>query len=459
VSDDAHRDPRGNGDAVGRADLQARLATRDASVGVIGLGYVGLPLSLAFADAGFDVAGFDVDGDRVARLRDGDSYVDDVSDAELAAGLDEGFEPSDSSAAIDDCDAYVLAVPTGVRNGAPAMEAIEAAAATVAERRGDRETLVVVSSTVYPGATREVVAPTVLQRDVAADTRFAMVPERLNPGGDYDVHDIPLVVGADADPARAAAVELFESVVAETVPVGATETAELSKTLENTYRMVNIALVNQLVSFAEELEADVWEAIDAAGTKPFGFQAFTPGPGVGGHCIPIDPQFLTWRAEQLGTDLPLIEHAHRINESMPDRVVEGVTTALEARGVDPDEASILLFGAAYKPNVADPRNAPAIEVYRSLDAVADVTLVDPHVDPEEAGIPILQEADADQVADADASVLLVDHDAFDLAWLGETAQFVFDVNDAVPDDVSATVVALGERPAFTGKKAARRSSD
>ena len=425
--------------------VERRLADREAAIGVIGLGYVGLPLSLAFVDAGFDVRGFDIDTDRVERLKAGDSYVDDVSDADLTAGLANGFTPAAAPDVVADCDAYVIAVPTGMSDGEPAMGAVRAASETVAERAGERETLVVVSSTVYPGATTEVVAPTVTADRDPGSTLFAMVPERLNPGSDHTVDEIPLVVGADDPSARSAASTLFGAIT-ETVPVNATETAELSKTLENTYRMVNIALVNQLVALARRIDADVWEAIDAAGTKPFGFQAFDPGPGVGGHCIPIDPQFLTWRAEEVGTDLPFIEHAHEVNERMPSRVVEGVTTALEARDVSLGDATILAFGAAYKPNVGDPRRSPAITVFEELKRHADVTLVDPHVDPEEAHVPIVESVSDGEITSADAVVLLVDHYAFDLVRVGNRASFVYDAKNAVPDDVSATVVTLGDTP-------------
>ena len=423
--------------------LEDRLASHDATIGVIGLGYVGLPLSLAFVDAGFDVRGFDIDEDRVDRLQAADSYVDDVTDTDLAMGLNQGFTPEASATVVADCDAYVIAVPTGVTDGEPAMGAVKAAAGTVAEQAGGRETLVVVSSTVYPGATNEVVAPIVSENRSSESTRFAMVPERLDPGGNHAIGEIPLVVGADDPTARDAAQTLFGAIT-ETVPVAATETAELSKTLENTYRMVNIALVNQLVSLAEQLDADVWEAINAAGSKPFGFQAFEPGPGVGGHCIPIDPQFLTWRANEAGTELPFIEYAHKVNERMPERVVEGVTTALKARGVPVEDASILAFGAAYKPNVGDPRHSPAIDVFESLRKQADVTLVDPHVDTEELLVPVTESVSNEVIESADAVVLLVDHDVFDLSRLGEHASFVYDAKNAMPQDISATVVTLGE---------------
>ncbi|NHN40920.1 nucleotide sugar dehydrogenase [Halorubellus sp. JP-L1] len=422
--------------------LHEAIADRSATVGVLGLGYVGLPLSLAFVDAGFAVRGFDVDQYRVRELQAGLSYVDDVTDEELQRGLESGFEPSDDPSVLADCDAYVLAVPTGM-DDAPDMSAIEAASRTVAEQSGPGETLVVVSSTVYPGATREVVAPIV---DDARDapTRFAMVPERLNPGGEYAFGDIPLVVGADSDRSRAIAEALFDAVVSETYPVSSTQTAELTKTLENTYRMVNIGLVNELVSLVEGMDADLWEAIDAAATKPFGFQPFRPGPGVGGHCTPIDPQFLAWRARRDGTELSLVEGAQTVNDDMPALVAERVERLLRARGVDPADASVLALGASYKPDVGDVRNSPALDVLSALPEEAAVVVADPYVDASDVPRELVRDVTPADSERADVVVLLVDHAAFDLHAIGDAADVVFDARNAMPDDVAADVVALGD---------------
>lgn len=424
--------------------LMDRLERADATVGVVGLGYVGLPLSIAFTEAGFTVRGFDIDDHRVSRLQAADSYVDDIDDTQLAAALDAGFAPSTRPRTIAECDVYVLAVPTGMDGGEPDLIAVEAAARTVGERAGSRETLVVVSSTVYPGATREVVEPIVTDgRGSDPLMHFAMVPERINPGGEYELADIPVVVGANTDTARAAASALFDSIVAGTHPVSTTETAELTKTLENTYRMVNIALVNELVTLAEGLDADVWEAIDAAATKPFGFQPFRPGPGVGGHCIPVDPQFLTWRAEDIGTEVSFIDDAHRINERMPTLVADRLETLLRARGVGLESASVVALGAAYKPNVGDTRKSPALRVVDELPTSTEVTVVDPHTEPENVARTLVRTPEAANVETADAVLLLVDHDAFDLRSIGDRARFVFDTRNAMPDDVAASVVTLG----------------
>lgn len=423
--------------------LRARICDRDAAIGVIGLGYVGLPISLAFANAGFEVRGFDTDYHRVDNLRSGNSYVDDVTDEELQSALDTGFEPGNAPSAVSDCDVYLVAVPTGMDDNEPDMDAVKAAAETISQQAPPREALVVVSSTVYPGATRQVVEPAItINRE--APIRFAMVPERLDPGSDYEFAEIPLVIGADDETARKAAVSLFETVVVETHPVDSTETAELTKTLENTYRMVNIALMNELITLAEGLNADVWDAIDAAATKPFGFEPFCPGPGVGGHCIPVDPQFLTWRARQLGTEVSFLDDAHRINEQMPSLVASRLEALLSARGVDIDEASIVALGAAYKPNVGDTRNSPAVRVIDRLSKSSDVAVVDPHTNPKAVTRELHKTTEDVSIEDADAVILLVDHAAFDLQDIGERAKFVFDTRNAMPGGVPATVVTLGE---------------
>ncbi|MFC7133304.1 MULTISPECIES: nucleotide sugar dehydrogenase [Salinibaculum] len=425
--------------------LFQRIADRKVSVGIIGLGYVGIPVSLSFTEAGFRVRGFDIDEFRIDELLSGRSYIDDVSDTRIRAALENGFKPSANPSVIADCDVYVLAVPTGINEGEPDMAAVEAATKTVAEQAGSRETLVVVTSTVYPGATRNIVKPSI-EPAAEGPTYFAMVPERLNPGGDLEFSKIPLVVGADSEVAGAVATELFETVVSRTYPVESTDTAELAKTLENTYRMVNIALVNELVTFSQYIDADVWEAIDAAATKPFGFQPFRPGPGVGGHCIPIDPQFLTWRAENLGIELSLLNGAQRVNDRMPRLVANRIESLLRENHCEPEDASIFALGAAYKPNVGDTRNSPALQVIEALPDEAEVTIADPHADACDVSRKLVQTPDPENVRSADIVVLLVDHKTFDLKSIGEQASLIFDTRNAMPDDISAEVVTLGEIP-------------
>lgn len=428
---------------MSRQSLAERIQAKNITIGVIGLGYVGLPVSIAFVNQGFLVCGFDIDHHRVERLQHGDSYVDDITNEELQTALQNDFTPHAEPDSLTECDVFIISVPTGFTDDEPDMSAVESAAKTVASHAPNRDILVIVSSTVYPGGTSEVVKP-ILELERTSQTYFAMVPERLNPGSDYQFADIPLVIGADSTIAREATTSLFNSVVSKTYPVSSTETAELTKTLENTYRMVNIALVNELITLAETLEADVWEAIDAAATKPFGFEPFQPGPGVGGHCIPIDPLFLSWRAKELGTDVSFLDDAHQINEHMPSFVANRLSLLLKARGIQPDQSSIVALGASYKPNVGDTRNSPALRVISELPSSADIQVVDPHTDPENVARKIHLSPEMVDLENADAVILLVDHDAFDLETIGNQSQFIFDTRNAMPESVAADVVRLGE---------------
>ncbi|GAA0668891.1 nucleotide sugar dehydrogenase [Natronoarchaeum mannanilyticum] len=429
--------------------VRDRIIRADATIAVVGLGYVGLPLACHFTEAGFGVVGFDIDLERVEQLRDGTSYVEDVDDDTVQQALDQGFEPTTYANALEEADAFLVAVPTGVEQSEPDMSAVRKATESVATNAPDREVLFACCSTVYPGATDEVIRSTLREngREPGEDTHVAFTPERINPGGSYDFKDIPIIVGADTDEEREAAKTLFEAIVDDTVPVESTGAAEMAKVLENTYRMVNIALVNEVAQHAEEIGVDAWEAIEAAGTKPFGFQTFYPGPGVGGHCIPVDPQFLSWQGRRSGQQLNLVEQAHAINESMPNHVVDRVETALAGRGVSLESASVSILGITYKPNVGDTRNSPALSICELLDTRgANIDVVDPHVDEVRVNETTYEPADEierDAIADTDAVLLLVDHDAFDYDVLN-AAPVVFDGQDGLPDDLSTITVALGD---------------
>lgn len=423
------------------------IESRNISIGVLGLGYVGLPLSLKLVAGGFDVYGFDIDEERVTRLKRGDSYVDDVSDDVLEDGLGRGFKPSDDPDTIHNCEVYVVAVPTDVWNGAPDLSAVESASETIAEQSGPGETLVVMTSTVHPGATREVVEPIVKNDRLNGSTHVAMVPERLDPGSEWTLSDIPIVVGADTDTSLDIATKLFDTIVTDVHPVDSTATAELTKTLENTYRMVNIALVNELALLSENTEADFWQAIEAASTKPFGFQAFYPGPGVGGHCIPVDPQFLTWHARDAGTELSVVEGANKVNLDMPSEVTDRVLSLLEDHNIDRSTAKIVALGATYKANVADVRNSPALEVISGLSDEVDVTVVEPYLDS--VNIPAVETVNSIEnlpfnLTAADLTLLLVDHDRIDVESVSRRATLVFDTRNVVPTENSAKVVILGD---------------
>ncbi|RQG96953.1 nucleotide sugar dehydrogenase [Natrarchaeobius oligotrophus] len=430
--------------AIGR-----KVESRSATVAVVGVGYVGLPLACHFSTAGFDVVGFDVDEDRMAALRNGSSYVDDVPDRDVTEALEAGFEPTTDPTRLSAADAFVVAVPTGMNGDEPDMSAVRIASRTIAKYAPDREILYVCSSTVYPGAADEIVRDElrVFGRTPGDDALVAVVPERIDPGGEYPFEEIPLIVGADTDRERTAARALFDAVTVKTVPVNSTKAAEMTKTLENTYRMVNIGLVNEVARYAEEIGVDVWEVIDAADTKPFGFQAFYPGPGVGGHCIPIDPRFLTWLGRRHDQPLEMVEQANGMNGRMPVHVVDRLRTALEARGVPLEDANVAVLGLTYKPDVADVRNAPALTIYESLvSRGASVVPVDPHVDSvavDGERVEPEPEIDRDVISGSDVVLLLVDHDDFEYGPL-EDAPLVFDAQDALPSDLSMPVLRLGD---------------
>jgi len=348
--------------------LQARLAGAP-SIGIIGLGYVGLPLAVAFADSGASVIGIDLDPHRVAALRDGRSFIEDVPATALARLVDAGrLGASDDVAALKECDAIVICVPTPLgKSKEPDISFIVGAADAVASiiRPGQ---LVVLESTTYPGTTQEILLPRFESRGIAAGEDFflAFSPERIDPGNTrYTLRDIPKVVGGLTPACRALVATLYERIT-RVVPVSSPETAEMVKLFENTFRSVNIALVNEFAIMCRKLGISVWEVVGAAATKPFGFMPFYPGPGLGGHCLPSDPYYLSWKVRLEGYEPRFITFADEINRRMPAYVVDLVTEALNERERAVRGSRILLLGVAYKPNVADTRDSPALEIFDTL---------------------------------------------------------------------------------------------
>ncbi|OAA25343.1 UDP-N-acetyl-D-glucosamine dehydrogenase [Frankia sp. EI5c] len=422
---------------------------------MVGQGYVGLPLAMRAVDSGWQVVGVDVDARRVGRLAAGESYVEDISDDQLTAALAGGrYEVTADYAAARGFDVAVVTVPTPLRECAPDLSFVVDAARSLAPflRRG---VTVVLESTTYPGTTEELFGPLLEEGSglrAGADFRLGYSPERIDPGNrTWRLDNTPKVVsGVDAD-SLAAVTAFYDSLVDRTVPVASTRTAELTKLLENTFRHVNIALVNELAMFAHELGADVWEAIDAASTKPFGFMPFRPGPGVGGHCLPIDPSYLSWRVRsRLGRSFRFVELANDINDHMPDHVVNRVTEILNRQGRPVRGSRVLLLGLAYKRNTGDSRESPAARVAALLaDLGAEVLAADPHVDPAQVPAQVtLVDADAEQTAAADLVVVLVDHDVFRRDIVARHARAVLDtrrwlspVSEGAPRAASAAVPA------------------
>ena len=404
------------------------------TVVVAGLGYVGLPLAMRATAVGHRVVGYDTNPGRVKLLAAGESYVEDISSAELQAALAGGlFLPSSDEDACTGFDVAVITVPTPLREGLPDLSYIEAASRMLARYLRPGAT-VIVESTSYPGTTQEQVLPWLEDGSgLVAGTDFYLgySPERIDPGNStWTLTTTPKIVSGIDERSLAAVQGFYDGVVERTVPVSSPREAELAKLIENTFRHVNIALVNELAMFASDLGINVWEAIDAASTKPFGFMPFTPGPGVGGHCLPIDPSYLSWRVERsLGKSFRFVELADDINRHMPDYVIHRLMLAFNARGRALRGARILLLGLAYKKNTGDARESPAVRVAQLLAGLgADVRAADPHVVEARAvdGVVARVEATPEEISSADAVVLLTDHDAFDFEEIGRHAQFIFD---------------------------------
>jgi UDP-N-acetyl-D-glucosamine dehydrogenase len=400
---------------------------------VVGQGYVGLPLAMAAVQAGYRVIGFEIDKVRADRLAAGDSYIEDVSADELTAALATGrYTPTVDSRECTNFDVAVISVPTPLREGLPDLGAVEAAARMLgAHLRPDAT--VILESTTYPGTTDEVLCPLLEAGSgltAGQDFHVGYSPERVDPGNrTWTLTTTPKVVSGIDAASLSAVRAFFDGIVEKTVPVRTTRAAELTKLLENTFRHVNIALVNELTMYAAEMGIDIWEVIDAAGTKPFGFMRFTPGPGVGGHCLPIDPSYLSWRVERsIGRAFRFIELANDINDHMPEYVVRRVTEGLNRQRKAVNGSRVLLLGLAYKANTGDARETPSRRVADRLVSLgADVRAADPHVPLEQFASQIRRvELTRVEIEASDAVVVLTDHDAFDYLLVGRCATYVLD---------------------------------
>lgn len=427
--------PRGYSGRVSETHVTTKPTTSDRplTVVIVGQGYVGLPLAQAAVAAGLTTVGLDTRDAVVAGLNAGLSHVDDLSDAEVAAMVAAGFRASTDAAVVAEADVVVICVPTPLSvSGEPDLGAVRGATASIAPhlRPG---ALVVLESTTYPGTTDEVVKPLIEQtgRVVGRDVLLAYSPERIDPGNTvYTIRTTPKIVGGIDEASTAAAVDFYGRFVDRVVTARGTREAETAKLLENTYRHINIALVNEMARFCHELGIDIWDVIAAAETKPFGFQAFRPGPGVGGHCIPIDPNYLGYEVRRrLGEPFRFVELAEEINSGMPAYVVERLRRGLAARGHDLAGARVLLLGVTYKANISDQRESPALDVAALLrDAGAELAFHDPHVATwrlDSGALDRVADLDA-AIADADAVVLLQAHRAYDVDDVAARATYLLD---------------------------------
>ena len=421
--------------------LASLLANRRALVGVVGLGYVGLPLVQAFAAAGFRTLGFDVDAGKIAKLRAGQSYIGHIPSQQIAELLAVGrFDATADLNRLDEPDAILICVPTPLTPSRdPDLSFVEQTTQAIARRLRPGQ-LIVLESTTYPGTTREVVLPILETSGLKAGRDFflAYSPEREDPGNPrHSAPSIPKVVGGlDPESCRMAA-DLYRQVVVEVVPVSSCEVAEACKILENTYRSVNIAMVNELKMLFDGIGLDIWEVIDAARTKPFGFQAFYPGPGLGGHCIPIDPFYLSWLARRHGLPTRFIELAGEINTSMPRYVVRRLVEALNERGKPLRGSKVLILGVAYKRDVDDPRESPSFELMDLLRAGgAELAYNDPHVPVlpkmRRHDVPPLQSQplSPELLAAQDCVLIATDHSAYDYELIVRHAPLVIDTRGA-----------------------------
>jgi UDP-N-acetyl-D-glucosamine dehydrogenase len=431
------------------ASLRRRILSRSARVAVVGQGYVGLSLGCAAAEMSFSVVGIDVDGARISDLSREILSVPGVNEASFRSATATGricFTSEGSR--LSDCDIVVICVPTPVRDHAPDLSFVETACATVAQHLKSGS-LVVLESTTYPGTTEQLMRPALESTGMVMGKDFLLAysPERIDPGNEeFDFRSIPRVVGGMTPEATGAAALFYAQLVDKVVSVSSSRAAELAKLLENTFRHVNIALVNEMAMLCHDMDIDVWEVIHAAESKPFGFMPFYPGPGVGGHCIPLDPEYLAWQVRRdAGREFRVLEEAQDVNTQMPSYVAARVAEALNDVGKPVKNSEILILGVAYKPDVGDVRESPALGVMAQLHKRgARIRFHDPHVPSCPLNGDLLQRTDLTQHAlrGADITVMITPHQDYDLEWLAKHARLVFDARNAFGELRSENVIPL-----------------
>jgi UDP-N-acetyl-D-glucosamine dehydrogenase len=422
-------------------DLIAKAERREILFGIVGLGYVGLPLAVELARAGYRVLGFDVNADVVEGLNRGRSHVKDVSNAQLKEAMEGGrFSSTTDMARLAEPDAISICVPTPLSKFKDPDVSFIVAATDAVKKRLRRGQAIILESTTYPGTTREIMLPALASTGlkVGQDFFLAFSPERVDPGNsNYGTRNTPKVVGGITADCLAVAVALYKPAIDTLVPVSTTEAAELVKLLENTFRSVNIGMVNEMAIVCDKLGVNVWEVIEAAATKPFGFMKFLPGPGLGGHCIPIDPHYLAWKMRGLNYKTRFIDLAGELNTEMPLFWVRKLSEALNGQGKAVQGASVLVLGVAYKRNIEDIRESPALDIIRLLEGQgARVSYFDPHVPRfREDGQEFRSvELTPEVVAAADCVIVVTDHSAVDYRMIKRHARLVVDTRNAIPKE-------------------------
>jgi len=417
--------------------LEAKIRTKKARIAVVGLGYAGLPLAIEFSKAGFRVTGIDTNPQRCAQVNASKSYIEDISDADLKQATGDGKLVATTEAKqLSSCDVAVISVPTPLRKTKdPDISYIVEAVEAIREHL-PTGSLVVLESTTYPGTCEEIIQPVFEKQglEMGKDMFLAFSPERVDPGNTrFKTRNIPKVVGGITPRCTAVAVELYKTIVREVVPVSSTRVAEMVKLLENTFRTVNISLINEFAMMCGKMGIDVWEVIDAAATKPFGFMPFYPGPGLGGHCLPVDPLYLSWKARLMDIEAGFIDLSTRINSAMPQYVVSKVVDALNSEHKCVNGSRILILGVSYKRNVSDTRESPAAEIMHHLaEKGAEISYCDPLVPEFCCGGEVLcsQPLNPQVLSEHDCAVIVTDHDAIDIGLVVSHSQIVVDTRNA-----------------------------
>lgn len=425
--------------------LARKIESREARVGIVGLGYVGLPLAVEYAKAGFTVTGIDLSAAKIDRVNAGESYIADIPTAELKPLVDSGkLRATTDFSVIAELDTVNICVPTPLRKTKdPDMSYIVAATQEIA-RYFHPGLLVILESTTYPGTTDELVLP-MLEKSglkVGEDFFLCFSPERVDPGNvKFQTRNIPKVVGGTTKACTEIGRIFYQQALENVVPVSSTQVAEMVKLLENTFRMINIGLVNEIAIMCDGMGINVWEVIEAAATKPFGFMPFYPGPGLGGHCIPIDPFYLSWKSKQAGIEARFIELAGNINGQMPHFVVAKIQNALNDHSKPVKGSRIHIYGVSYKRDIDDVRESPAIDIMLLLERRgARISYTDPHVPSMK--LEDLELQSQDDFSDADCVVIVTDHSAFDYKALVEAARLIVDTRNALKHMVSDKIVRL-----------------
>jgi UDP-N-acetyl-D-glucosamine dehydrogenase len=428
--------------------LEAKIRSGDARIGTLGLGYVGLPLSVEFASAGLKVTGFDLAPDKVAAINRGESYIRDVPAGRLADCVATGrLSASSDFAQLHDCDAIIICVPTPLsKTKDPDLSMVVDAARAIAARLRPGQ-LVVLESTTYPGTTEELILPMLSERGLGVGESFflAFSPERVDPGNPtHHTRNTPKIIGGVTPACTRVARTLYSRAVDTVIPVSSTRTAEMVKLLENTFRSVNIGLVNEVALMCDRLGVDVWEVIDAAATKPFGFMRFYPGPGLGGHCIPIDPLYLSWKLKTLNYKARFIELAGEINSEMPEYVCIRVADALNEREKSVKGSRVLVLGVSYKRDIDDVRESPALDILRILESRgARVAYNDPYVPELQLNDVTLRSQELlPAVRDCDVVVIVTDHGSYPYAEIVQAARVVVDTRNATKGIASDKIVKI-----------------